>query len=43
MRKLAHLVFGVLKSRKTYTAFFTPILEPEVGKEANPIAVGLLS
>jgi len=43
MRKMAHLVFGVLKSRKTYTAFFTPILEPEVGNEANPIAVGLLS
>ena len=31
MRKMAHLAFGVIKNRKTYKAFFTPILEPEVG------------
>ncbi len=43
MRKMAHLAFGVLKNRQTYRAFFHPILEPEVGKEANPLAVGLLS
>ena len=43
MRKMAHLAFGVLKTRKTYRAFFTAILEPEVGKEANPLAVGLPS
>lgn len=43
MRKMAHLAFGVVKNRKTYRAFFIPILEPEVGKEANPLAVGLLS
>src|SRR5208337_4242387 len=42
MRKMAHLAFGVLKNRQTYRAFFHPILEPEVGKEANPLAVGLL-
>jgi transposase len=42
MRKMAHLAFGVLKNRQTYRAFFSPILEPEVGKEANPLAVGLL-
>lgn len=34
MRKMAHLAFGVLKTRQTYRAFFSPILEPEVGKEA---------
>jgi len=43
MRKMAHIAFGVLKNRQTYTAFFCPILEPEVGKEANPLAVGLHS
>ena len=43
MRKMAHLAFGVLKNRQTYRAFFSPILEPEVGKEANPLAVGLLA
>jgi len=43
MRKMAHLAFGVLKTRQTYRAFYSPILEPEVGKEANPLAVGLLS
>ena len=43
MRKMAHIAFGVLKNRQTYTAFFCPILEPEVGKEANPVAVGLHS
>jgi len=43
MRKMAHLVFGVLKTRQTYRAFFTSILEPGVGKEANPLAVGLPS
>jgi transposase len=43
MRKMAHLAFGVLKNRQTYRAFFSPILEPEVGKEANHLAVGLLS
>jgi hypothetical protein len=42
MHKMAHLAFGVLKNRQTYRAFFCPILEPEVGKEANPLAVGLL-
>ena len=41
MRKMAHLAFGVLKHRQTYRAFFTPILEPEVENEANPLAVGL--
>lgn len=34
MRKMAHLAFGVLKTRQTYKAFFNQILEPEVGKEA---------
>jgi transposase len=43
MRKMAHLIFGVLKSRQTYRPFHSPILEPEVGKEANPLAVGLLT
>jgi len=43
MRKMAHLAFGVIKNRQTYRAFFHPILEPEVGKEANPLAVGLLA
>ena len=42
MRKMAHLAFGVLKNRQTYRAFFASILEPEVGKKANPLAVGLL-
>jgi len=42
MRKMAHLAFGVVKHRQTYRAFFTSILEPEAGKEANPLAVGLL-
>jgi hypothetical protein len=40
---MAHLAFGVIKNRQTYRAFFHPILEPEVGKEANPLAVGLLA
>lgn len=43
MRKMAHLAFGVLKHRQAYKAFFSSILEPEVGKKANPLAVGLLS
>jgi transposase len=41
MRKMAHLAFGVLKNRQTYRVSFSQILEPEVGKEANPLAVGL--
>jgi transposase len=31
MRKMAHLAFGVLKTRQTYRAFFSQILEPEAG------------
>lgn len=35
MRKLAHLAFGVLKTRKVYQAFFSLNPEPELGKEAR--------
>lgn len=41
MRKMAHLTFGVLKNRQTYRTSLVPILEPEVGKKANPLVVGL--
>lgn len=33
MRKLAHLAFGVLKTRTVYKPFFSPTL-PKIGKEA---------